>query len=307
MLKKTCLFIFGLSVLFANEIVYTQNNPPGQHKVPSKHAFLFNADLLVGKIQIDNIKYAEMSVDFGNTKEVHNYYLKNTPRIGFLAGIGCALNEYLNISIQCRYLHSGKIDAHTTPTNFTNLTVNPGAFVLNFLAPDPVQFSSRTKVRLLMADFLVQTSYWMMGKLRFQPLAGFRLQRKKFDYFLNAKSATQSYKESTFNKENRIGILIGTDIQFIINQYFYFFTTLLTQITTSTNNVSRFTVDDSTKPEILQQSSRDVAINNLHTWEYRFGLGWQHLFHRWLFSLRLFYELKEDTYEAYGCGMTAIF
>ena len=306
MLKKTCLLVFGLSALFANEIVYTQNNPPLQHKVPSKHAFLFNADLLVGKIQIRNERYARIQINqSGQQETIQSYYLKNTPRIGFLAGIGCALNEYLNLSIQCRYLHSGKVDAHTTPTNFTFLSIGSTAF----LSPTPpVKFSARTKVRLLIADFLVQTSYWMMGKLRFQPLAGFRLQRKKYDYFLNAANSTKSYTYTSSEKENRVGILIGTDIQFIINQYLYFFTTLLTQITTSTNDFSYWTettIDTSTT--VTTGSNRNPEINNRHTWEYRFGLGWQHLFNHWLLSLRLFYELKEDTYESYGCGATVIF
>jgi len=329
-MKKIVLFMMSVSLICAKDVTITQNNPPHQNEVKRKHPVIFVGDLLWGRVDIPkatavNLDFSGLPVwskpGFPIVTENWLYFnngdssrlIENGSKLGFYAGIGVGVNSIFNLSLNWQYLHSSGHDK----TNFTfaqNDTfsllgfayANVGADILNVAAND----SFRNLLQLV--EMLVQTSHWMTSKLIIQPFAGVRYlyQRARQTAQVLLPSPITEGSDFVANERftwERMGIILGTDLKFLITRHFFFFATILSQLT---YDIAKVTTKEIKIDNVLSSSLRfdSSSLDLVHSWGRKFGFAWENVFgDDWLLSLRIFMELQESIFAAYGFGFTVLF
>ncbi|NGX31240.1 MAG: hypothetical protein K940chlam8_00605 [Chlamydiae bacterium] len=352
-LKKAALgtVLFSCSALFSSDVAFTQGNPPSQNQVKRDHHVIFTGDILWGKVGFISGSEIFLYTDgvpaitemWGLLTEspvaaVGAEYLrdsklvKNRAKLGFMVGIGVALNRTFNLMAHFKYLRSGRTDhakwtwkKTTTPVNRLTLgfqgAPNSLESALNGGNDDiAVNASNHFRNRVYMIDFLIQTSHWMTSKLRFQPFAGVRYFYHKTTsntcagFTLSAADDNGTYKSNEKYTRSALAVIFGTDVKYLIWKEFFFFSTFLSQVAGDFSRKTNVLIENAialsiaSDQGIFDHAYRDSNVNIVHSWEQKFGFGWDRVFgDDWELSLRLFIELQENLFKDYGFGFTVLF
>jgi hypothetical protein len=343
-MKKTMFAALVAGAFFsfteAAEFTYSQNNTPSLNRVKGKYNFLVNADILLGKVEIPRFNNQHPTVALGFafpnvyafetatgattpslTKVLNAYQIKNAHKMGFSGGLGVGLNRNVNLSLQYKHLRSGKKDhKHTTTASASiNVVIGSPADGVHFDQDDrSIALTSKFHNRLELIDLLVQTSRWMTGNILFQPFAALRYGYERARFELAAVDATDSTLTYTSNRRyNRsaIGVLFGTDVKYVLNKYFHFFSAFWGQMTANMSekvnvqiasnlNTEGGTAQTTQNGNITYRFDEPYA-RIVNSWGYKFGVAFDYSFGSdWLLTTRVFLEQQEGTYTTWGAGFT---
>jgi len=323
-MQKLSLLLFSLSMGFASDLSFTQNNPPHQDEVKRNHPVIFTGDMLWGKavlnIPTEQWLFQFTEIVFFNPLATVN----NGSKLGFMTSIGVAINKTFNLAFHYRYLRSGS----RSGINFILQPMNENTVLMNQLRLQSGQNNTNAvavigennfKNRLNILDIVVQTSTWMLSNLRFQPFAGIRYLHQKITSNSQA-SSTNNFEgvianatgNGTLFKVNErftfsnIGVIFGTDVKYLISKNWFLFTTLLSQIDYNLSNKYLTSYIIPTNTTNLRSDNSFLGL--VQSWEEKFGIGWEQVFgDDWLLSLRLFLETHENLFADYGFGFTLLF
>ncbi|NGX31244.1 MAG: hypothetical protein K940chlam8_00609 [Chlamydiae bacterium] len=312
MLKQITILICAFAFSFANEVVFSQSNPPRQKEVTRKWTFIANSDIFISQIETIQTPLYFFTQKVGVPASNVYYYIPNTPKLGFGVGASVALNEMFNLSFQYRYLRSG---AHqTTETEKSpDLVVNISLFPISLPESNlKAHIEGNLMEHVYIADLMIQMSSSLTSKILIQPFAGIVTIRHNENFIVSAydmdnpsrRGVSKIRSEKTSN-----GILIGLDIRFIINNFFYFFSSLKTTLTSLAKNKQAFDgFNDFGAPASFSETTYNVSQIIDHHWNYRFGVAFNHAFKdNWVLSLRIFTEMHSSLFENYAFGATVVF
>jgi len=305
-----------------HEAAFTQNNPPHQNEVKRDHHVIFTGDILWGKVEfpqgsstqgrpgVTEFWCVQLGIQGGLDRLVNN-----RSKLGFSASIGVALNRTFNLAFGWRYLRSGGRSSMDY-TNNGNVAVSflfsPIINAINVVPNNRIDATNNFRNRLHVLDLVIQTSHWMTSKLRFQPFGGVRYLSQRVRQNINvdldmALNTFTNFYSSEHYTNTKIGVIFGTDVKYVITKNLFFFSTILTQIAV---DIARRTTQNGINIAGTSVSNRfdDANLNANQAWEEKFGFAWETVFgDDWLLSLRIFIELQEDLFQAYGFGFTVLF
>ncbi|NGX31486.1 MAG: hypothetical protein K940chlam8_00856 [Chlamydiae bacterium] len=307
MLKKAFLLTSIACFGFANQITYSQNNPPSQHKtdpyLAKDHPILLNANLLVGEIIGTPTNYLQVSKDDGaNNITIDTFDFPKQISAGFRFGLGVNLNNVGNLSVQWTWFQMSDNDKKTFGSFagqvvqvplFPQGTEREESSVLN----NGATTFAYQKMRYQTLDLLFQTAAWMLSSnIRFQPFGGVRFfyfKRQMCAKVLDNTNGRYGNVSSHF-KLRGSGVLFGTDIKYIFSKYFFFFSNVMVGILGGyeTRDLCAFTnLDPQTLPKSWKFHERfNMSFDPMY--EVRLGLAFESLINnQWLLSIYVAYEL----------------
>ncbi|NGX31484.1 MAG: hypothetical protein K940chlam8_00854 [Chlamydiae bacterium] len=295
----------GLAHAHNSDVAYSQNNLPSQHQVSGylakDHPILFNADLLIGRIQGSPTNYGQRYTDDGSdniTQETFDF--PNGTHVGFRFGLGIGLRNDVNLSVQWTRIsdnnHESRSFAAVGLARTFNVqmpyNVDDSAYVLS----DAAKLTAFQDQKYQTVDLLVQTAAWMLNSnTRFQPFGGIRYLEYTRDLcskLLNTNTDEFANATSHFRIRST-GVLIGTDIKYLFSKHFFFF-----------SNFTFGIVGGYHKRDYSAESDLNAAVTS--TWKFherfrlsfdpmyelRFGFAFETLINKqWILSIRVSYEL----------------
>ncbi|NGX31241.1 MAG: hypothetical protein K940chlam8_00606 [Chlamydiae bacterium] len=356
-MKKAIFALLTLGTFLnaqASILAYTQNNPKTQGELKRVHNVLFNADILLARIEIPSlflsgenfgngvpITYAMQSgqVTGGGAPQVAGYpnildiwSLKNDHKFGFGAGLGISVSRNVNVSIQYKYLRSGTNDGPYKTTQDAKVAIAIGNADIDQVYfgtaredstqkefDRSIEIKNNFRTRMHILDLVVQATRWMTGRISIQPFAGARYVYEKANSDTNAKDLIAldlSYEANRRYTRSALGVIFGTDIKYMINQYFHFFSSITGQVlgdfsekiqahikSNLSTNAGEEYPGNGTIDYTLYEPTMNVTIRN--SWGYKFGFAFENAFKdNWLLSVRIFLDVQENLYKTYGAGFT---
>ena len=296
------LLTFSLlsSLSFGDVFAYSQNNPPKQHCLKDnkikEYLFLINADFILSKIiptpvnafsisqsAVKQIKDSPVFKDRGFEQPTYTeqtnptYAFRNKEKIGYRFGMGVSLKNLYNLSVQYTHLRSGNHHTFELPVaNLSTIPLNDLQNIYQFQTEPGDTFIfvpySKQKMREQTLDLLLQTAHWMQTRLRFQPLAGIRLQSFRRDLITNSnlikRISSQTKKFQNLNSKGKfrikqMGAFLGCDVKYIFSRRFFLYSNFTTGLLagrhqrTSTFQWLKFLVPPDVEKQI-QQLTQDV-------------------------------------------------
>ncbi|NGX31647.1 MAG: hypothetical protein K940chlam8_01023 [Chlamydiae bacterium] len=278
--------IFALTTCAQADVFsYSQNNPPLQHCIQDKadtSCFLVNGDFVLSKITATptNAFYRKTASINGFSHRTYDFHDKE--KVGFRVGVGAGIHNRFNFSLQYTHFRGG--NHHTFEfsepaaadiNNFKDLQnlhqfQNPGVDYT-------IEPYSKQKLRLQMADLLLQTAHWMNTKLRFQPFGGiryqyFRRQLVTHTYLFEKIGPSQKknlqnlFSKVTFRIQ-QLGVLAGTDVRYVFTRRFFLFSNLTVGLFSGTHKrkyLARWQEFDTTISYQDDIEKLDIRIRELH-------------------------------------------
>ena len=293
----------------SNMIAYSQNNLPRQSQtkstLSSDHPILVNVDLLWGRVT-GQPAIASGSGVTGENQEFFDF--QNKAKIGFRIGVGVGLRNRFNISLQYTWMQSGdnetrSLSSITSGTNrlYTlDFPIGNNNSETGLSTSDAATVKTDQNLKYQTFDLLVQTAAWMMASyLRFQPFGGLRYMNYKRDFCSSITVGDEVGRTDTRLKIHATGVLIGTDIKYIVNKYIHFFSNLTVGILAGNQSLrDSHSQSIAASPDSNTTKNR-IELNFCPLIELRFGIAWEHMFgDDVLLSLRLAYELASFLHNA---------
>jgi hypothetical protein len=285
------------------ELVYSQNNPPSQSTahcyIAKDYPILINADLLTGYVFGQPTNAFLQTIATGLETSYRTFNFDSDLQAGFRAGFGFGLKNDFNLSSQYTRHSSHKIKQFSLSNAnqvITVLELPVGAFS-SLPSGHDATLTLRRDVRYQTLDLLLQTAAWMLNSnLRFQPFGGLRY----FHFTNKMETFTQdTTDESRFaSTRNSIrirstGVLIGTDIKYMIAKHFHFYSNALVAILAGHQKRDYVGNTNLTLEGLSFDEHERFPISMNPQVELRFGFAWEHVFsNQLLLSMRVGYELS---------------